>query len=67
MIFGVPFIDNNARQTAAIIEGITTNARHTVADCNACQTAAISEGIITDARHAVGDCETREPFATRES
>ena len=64
MIFGVSFINNNARESGATGEGIIADARHAVRDCHARKLGAIIEGPTTDARHAVRDCHARKPAAT---
>ena len=52
MIFYIPFFDNYARQSAAIIERRTSNTRYTVRNYYTRQPAAIPERIISDTRTA---------------
>ena len=44
-----------ARQTAAVAEGLTANACHTLRDRHNGQAAAAREGRVADSRHALQD------------
>ena len=55
-----------ARQSAAITERISSDARYIISDRYARQSAAITERIISDTLYAVGDRYTRQPVAAIE-
>ena len=55
--------ERHARQTAAIIECISPDARHAARDLNARQAAAIVECTASNARHAIRNLDARQPAA----
>ena len=63
-VIWIVLINSDARQAAAIVERILTDAGHAVRYRDARQAAAIRERRITDAGHAVGYRDARQAAAT---